>query len=463
MEGDQDEGNSSIHPISNLPYEIFIFIFKLIVLDARDSLTLIPITHVSRYWRETALEAPALWTYLTGSSVIGELLSRSKDADLSVRLTQEDLAGPKLLNGTFASYLARNSHRVREITVHSPAWAIDAILRLLGTAPNLEVVVLMNTSFIVPADVTELLESQDSHLRELSLEAVDISWNSLCLSQLTTLTLNGVYLDTLEFLPAFRQMRKLEHFDASDYGERDTWTICHPHPDAIVTLPSLRTLVYRGSASSCFPILSHLELSPSISIALSISIFDRPPPVDLFASIIHRIFGTDREVVVRADQTSIQFVTPDHSLQLETPAKLGGYAFAALMQLGHLNSLRIGLHDALSITEGDWAIIFHQMSGLHLLDLKYNHWAKAVFDVHHRSTGSLPFLKKLVVRVDQIERLEDKDVFSRLHAFLQGRPLLGLMILVEHLGTERLSREKTKNLEELVQELRFMDARGSSF
>lgn len=463
MDGEHDEGNSRIHPIAKLPYEIFIFIFKLIVLEARNSLALIPVTHVARYWRETALEAPALWTYLTGSTVIPELLSRSKDADLFIRLTQEDLAGPKALNAPFASFVAQNAHRVREIAVNTPAWAIDAILRLLGTAPNLEVVMLMNTSFIVPADVTELLKCQDSHLRELYLEAVDISWNSLCLSQLTTLTLNGVYLETGEFLHALKQMQKLEYFDASDYGERDTWADCHPHPEAIISLPRLRTFLYCGSASSCFPILSHLELPSTTSVALSISIFDRPPSVDLFASIIHRVFAADTEVSMRTDQTSVKFVAAVHSLNLETTANLGRYAFAALMQLDSIISLRIALHDALPISGGSWGIFFDQIPSLQILDLKYNSWTKIVLDAIHRPTGSLPLLKKLVLRVDQIERLEEEEVFTWLQDFLQEPPKLDLTILVEYLGNERLGSHKKNKLEALVEELKFIDIRGSSF
>lgn len=419
-------------PIANLPYETITSIFELIVVEASDSITLVPITHVSQYWRQAAIEYPALWGYITGSTTSIELQSRSKDTPLFVQVSQGDLLNPRALKSAFATFLLLNAHRVRHISVDSPAWAIGAIARLLHTPPNLEGLQLRNSSFIVSATVTQLLNGQNSHLRELKLHALDIDWNGLGLSQLTSLEISSIHAEISDLLPALSQMQNLQHLFLFHCEQSINAATYIHHSDNIVYLPRLRRLRFRGSSNSCLPMFSHLDFPSSTSIELDIDDATTPPSITLFSMVMTKLFDKDCELRFKARDRSLQFSAPTRALEMDQVENLRSYALKGFQSFESVTSLHISTN-ALSIREEDWRHAFQLLRRLVTLELVFDICMPPVLRALKGSSEGtkivLPALQVLAIKIFNIDVLEEEGLFQALLELLQGRSGCGKRLL----------------------------------
>lgn len=467
-------------PVAKLPYETITSIFEIIVLEARDSSIIIPITHVSQYWRHAAIEYPALWGHIRGTTTPLDMLSRSKDAPLFVQVSAGGLGNSRVLNSTFASFISQNSHRLREISVNSPAWAIEAISRLLNTPPPyLEVIRLINQSFIVSATVTELFHHQNSSLRDLYLHALDVNWDGLCLSQLTSLSLSAVHVEILELLQLLLQMQNLQHLVLSHCEQSQSAATYLPHREQTVFLQKLCRLKVSGTSDSCLPLFGHLNFPSSTSIDLEIDITTQPPSISLFSMAMHRIFESDRQLLFSAHDRSLQFSSRDHHVfQMDQVEDLRSYALAGFRAFTSVKSLYIST-SALSIGEEDWREIFQLLEGLVTLGLQYDIYAQSVVRAVRRFAPDpenrvlLPALDQLDIQIYNLKVFKEEEMFQLLLEFLQERRDRGMMIIMLkfvfddvflHLACDSpLVQEKVGQLSSLVQHLECVDMLAASY
>ncbi|TFK67835.1 hypothetical protein BDN72DRAFT_842601 [Pluteus cervinus] len=81
---------NALAPINQLPIEIFIKIFSLLVGPKDKAIAILPITWVTRHWRQIAVDFAELWSTLDNSNVkdrcIEPWLARSKTSSLHIKL-----------------------------------------------------------------------------------------------------------------------------------------------------------------------------------------------------------------------------------------------------------------------------------------------------------------------------------------------------------------------------------------
>jgi len=194
-----------LQPVNRLPSEIFSCITRCLLhkdhaLDAR---SIIPLTHVCRYWRESITSVPANWTLISNSNkeLTALSLERAKAAPLEVCLNTErgDLG--------FFHPPAPYAQNIGTLQVAGCAAIIEKLREAIPgfpqSTPNLRSMSLMMLGPDVGLDRSiDPFETLPSTLRRLALYEIPLYPSLLRLGSLTELTLDyddgfDLHLDTL--------------------------------------------------------------------------------------------------------------------------------------------------------------------------------------------------------------------------------------------------------------------------
>ena len=184
-----------LQPINRLPPEILSHIARWIPdSDDQDAASVIPLTHVCRYWRSSIISAPGNWTRISGSSepLAALSLERSKAAPLQISLYMDEVGERSGFSDLLAPYIQNI------VTLNLSK--IGSLEDLMQTLPNF------------PRSTPNLLSL------ELSLEECesdpDISIDPF---QPFSPTLRRLTLIRVPLYPAFLNLRTLTEFTLCDY------------------------------------------------------------------------------------------------------------------------------------------------------------------------------------------------------------------------------------------------------
>jgi hypothetical protein len=231
-------------PISRLPSDILLYIFDFgtFLLDRPyDDCFPLHVSHVCRQWRRVALGSSILWSTilieerravatsgmpptppiprtpresleLCISRVI-TFLERSAQCPLTISFDLTwvdweiyDKPGPFM---SFANEIRQHLGRCRSLTILSQE--PSTIFNLLSTfhiamplLEQLKVINLATTNGVTPPDLADYSDNMYPRLREVALDAVNLMWSSVHLSNLHTLNINCLPANVR---PTFSQLR----------------------------------------------------------------------------------------------------------------------------------------------------------------------------------------------------------------------------------------------------------------
>lgn len=204
-------------PNNRLPPEMLVAIFvqlskqKLPSSACKDSYfvqDLVSATHVCRFWRQVAINAPELWTEITMRNVeaIKVFLERSSELPLNVdlRLASEDIAET---NNNILDTLVLHTHRFRQLSCHVQQGSnYKASIPFTKPAPLLERLAIHH---LLGAHEILLFDDQAPRLRGLVMVSKGL-WLQNQLGNLTSLdlTLSHDMQKHSEFLPFFDMLRR---------------------------------------------------------------------------------------------------------------------------------------------------------------------------------------------------------------------------------------------------------------
>jgi hypothetical protein len=202
-----------LQPVNRLPPEILSCIARSLLLknNASDTRSIIPLTHVCRYWRNSITSVPANWTLISSldKDLTALSLERAKAASLRVRLDL-DIGDPG-----FFDLLAPYVQNIGTLRVTSPT-TIEKLRQALPkfpqSTPNLRSLSL--NSDVHWGQSTDPFGSLASTLRCLGLDDIPLYPSLLRLRSLTEFTyVNGRFdlpLDTLlDFLEENRLLERI--------------------------------------------------------------------------------------------------------------------------------------------------------------------------------------------------------------------------------------------------------------
>ena len=204
-----------LQPVNRLPPEILCSIARRFLDEnAIDARSIIPLTHVCRYWRDSIISAPDNWTLISNGRVELAALSlaRAKAARLNVSIDICQFRADPTSFGLLTPYLqnidtlcARDLPSIEELTRALPGFP--------QSTPNLRSLTLLCTYSSAKWDPSiDPFESLTPTLKCLSLFKVPLYPSLLNLKTLTDLTLRShcfeFHLDTL--LDFLEQNRSLE-------------------------------------------------------------------------------------------------------------------------------------------------------------------------------------------------------------------------------------------------------------
>jgi hypothetical protein len=178
---------------------------------AEDASSIIPLTHVCRYWRESIISTPEHWTLISGrkSGLAAVSLRRAKSAPLNITLRQSPTPGDHPLSGLLIPYI-QNIETLKICFV--PAIELESVLPgFPGSMPNLRLLEFFSwgvkwDQFVDP------FEGLTHILKRLTLSHTPLYPSLLKLRTLTELDLHSfnfnLHLDTL--LGFLEENRSLE-------------------------------------------------------------------------------------------------------------------------------------------------------------------------------------------------------------------------------------------------------------
>ena len=274
---------SAVTPISALPPELLVQIFRLYALEVPpwsgrvQKLGWIGVTHVCRRWRQVALGDSSLWARITGLSPnakwISEMLVRARNAPLVVDFVVTP--APEVL-----SMFPPHIFRIRELRLRGPSLVRSQGLREICAleAPALEHFELgISTPYPVTFHQlggTTLFGGRTPKLRTLSLFKVSIPWSLIPRGQLTQLKVTIFRgISTPTSLPSDPN-QLLDLLINSPDLEVLVLEFCLPAilfqaPDGqAIHLPRLSRLCLGGSTSCVANLLKMLQLPPFTTLRL---------------------------------------------------------------------------------------------------------------------------------------------------------------------------------------------------
>jgi F-box-like len=432
---------NTLAPISNLPFEVLTLIFRFIVIQSRDSTAMLPITHVCQLWRRVALDCPALWTHVTGSNFSLQIASRSKDVPIHILLTR-DREFDQRLSQLIIEFVFANVHRIQEILFDVPVSLLkDLIQSLSEPALLLEVVEIICRDSVVKIDFSRLSRCQVPRMRQLSLDAVDITWDEWFVCNLTSLTLRSVPLDVAQLpviLKATPKLQILRICEDVEHEEPVPYAGGISNPDNPVQLLNLSNMTFVGAFGNCFFLMTHLVLPHLASITVSAWMSAQPPPNLVELLIQHLFHGTIPSVHFTVSVAGLKFATHTRVLEMVDVKDLTLYLEPGFRQLHTPSSVHITLSKALLIEENDWEAALGWLDRLTFLNLTLNDSGRIFLRAligslmacsSSSSKGAIlfPALEQLTVHVAVDPEVEDR--FFELRNFLQHRNDIGSGIM----------------------------------
>ncbi|KAF9006155.1 hypothetical protein BDQ17DRAFT_1324919 [Cyathus striatus] len=217
-------------PISRLPPELLAKVFVMCAEGyfnhSNPMLRVkgwIHITHVSRYWRTVACNAPNLWAYIIFHSPnwSKEMLRRSKMAPLFIDAHFSVVTRRMVESIQLA---LKQMNRIKKLTVVASVPTMEKVFAELPTsAPILQSLSLSGPrqsamhgdyAYDIPED---FLSEDTSSLRWLELSHCDIKWTSPILSGLTYMKIHYTSTvarpTTIQLLDALQKMPQLQTLD----------------------------------------------------------------------------------------------------------------------------------------------------------------------------------------------------------------------------------------------------------
>ncbi|KAF5319955.1 hypothetical protein D9611_010986 [Ephemerocybe angulata] len=270
-----------LSPIGRLPLEVLTKIFALLTSNAIDGWMMtrkhpiIPLTHVCRDWRASALQCPPLWsdlTYLT-PRVMELAFNRSGNDPLEITF----IAGKHRFTDVHRKALSQTG---RLLSVGIEAKSKHALREYVScfsrSAPILEDLSLKSGTELGRWTLPDgLLKGGTPSLKDLSLIRTGIPWSKIPVSsQLTHLTLNEWDMMTLgaetEAVLAFlKQTPLLQYLNLSSSLPYDA--LCYEPSDSslIVTLPALQEMRLHELSSTLMEFLPFLRIPATTKVKLA--------------------------------------------------------------------------------------------------------------------------------------------------------------------------------------------------
>ena len=202
-----------MRPVNRLPPEILSHIaLYLIGDDGDDAISVVPLTHVCRYWRESIISTPEIWTLISGKNedMTTVCLERVKAVPLKITLHMP-------LGSSFTDIFAPYVQNTRTLVVHSIstigelASVFPNFLRSMPTLRSLELIQLQDTRW---DQTTDPFGSFIPPLERLRLRGIPLYPSLLGLGTLTEFTISHhrflLGLDTLlDFLEGNHSLERL--------------------------------------------------------------------------------------------------------------------------------------------------------------------------------------------------------------------------------------------------------------
>ena len=206
---------------------------------------LLSITHVCRFWRQVAINAPELWTEITmkNPKAIEAFLERSGAVSLNVGLHLGPGTEPPC---GILEAVAPHSHRFRRFSIFAPPEAhYDPFAAFTGPAPLLE---RLEINYPVDSPPRSLFGGQTPRLRELVISACGL-WLQHQFGNLTSLHIKlcDFVLPRLGFLPFFDMLRHCPVLEEM-FVWWNIWDVVRETPAQLLTVPlhRLRKLLLRS-------------------------------------------------------------------------------------------------------------------------------------------------------------------------------------------------------------------------
>lgn len=255
---------NELAPISRLPAEVLGHIFGHIVAMDRLGGHRYLFTHVSQWWRATAIKDASLWTDIVFRNInwVDIQLERSKGRGLSLYI---ECPFPDFYRSLprFRKFLDSSFSRVREFElVRGSELVIWSLFRdRIPATPNLQVL-----RFVRCARFLDIVFKETVELRRLETIGVDWNWTKQQLNSVTYLKIHGIDYpfrpSWFEFFAALRRMPALETLDLMDSLPAVSPNDSNGSANE-VTLPKLRTLRLKGGMQELSKVVSSFSLPSS--------------------------------------------------------------------------------------------------------------------------------------------------------------------------------------------------------
>ena len=416
---------NALSPISRLPDELLatVFIFyarqyhiskwaKVETLRFRTPPPQVPlwvgVSYVCRRWRIVALGCPTLWTYVffVSRAWMTVLLQRSQMAPLRVRI---DLAMPPyeihlqttesrrtLDSLAMLEMLFEHLPRMEEFRIRGLSAGVvrKIIPKLIVPAPllqSLQITVLSSRHSLASLDnpppmLPVVFSRSTPKLRSLHLSRVDIAWNSLTLTGMTSLRLSSVpRLRTMQELsPILSQNPHLTDLELEDVFPRSSSLIQDPLTEKI-TLPCLSRLSIMAAIPETVHFLSYVHVPLTTEIRLKCALGDHASLSQLLSHIQKRFSPHEDERETFRPEQPIRSMNidgaPPWTFFVTCSTSKGGYNYRALSHKENFPSfsphnydwdrgipLKIDLTDihSAALTETVMVNIFQHLSLAHL-------------------------------------------------------------------------------------------------
>ena len=202
-----------MQPVNRLPPEILSHVAQYLIGDDEDdAISVVPLTHVCRYWRESIISTPEIWTLISdkNGNMTAVCLQRAKAAPLKITLRVP-------LDSSFHDIFAPYLQNTRTLAVHS----MSTIEKLRSVFPNfpqsmpaLRSLELIRSEDIAWDDTIDPFESFLPPFERLQLTGLPLYASLLKVGTLTEFTISNcwfdLHLDTLlDFLEGNHSLEKV--------------------------------------------------------------------------------------------------------------------------------------------------------------------------------------------------------------------------------------------------------------
>ena len=319
-------------PVNRLPPEIISHISRCVLGgDAIDTRSIVPLTHVCRYWRDSIISTPDNWTPISNEreGLAALSLERAKAAPLTINLDLYKLELTK--HPQFRKLLLSNIQDTRSLSVfgfYTIGELTRGLPRIPKSMPNLRSLTLLNNGLSEWTRPIDPFDFSAHTLRGLSLRNIPLYPSLLSIRTLTELTLVdrnfNLHLDIL--LGFLEENHSLESVDL-EIGFAKPSLLHSRHQTPIGN--QLRHL-----SISCYGPMNNPALISSITLqrgaALEIDYHNAEDGwmANLLSGVSTTYFKLPNPsfptfMEYRSSQRSIRLLGPDRSLTLRGSVNLG--------------------------------------------------------------------------------------------------------------------------------------------